>query len=139
MGFEAPRTIFNLKFVDEEMEGLQIRACSPSMGEFFEVSKLADFADQDIKPEDLPKLMPVFELFINSIKSWNLENDGVPVPITVAGLFKQDHPFIFKIIDAWMNAVASVPGPLVKPSQDGVQFPVALTIPMEPLLENQAS
>lgn len=138
MGYEAPKRVFKLKFEDEDMQGLEVRATSPSMGDFMEISKLADLANREVTVEDLDKVMPVFDLFVDNLQSWNLEKSGEPVPLTRAGLFTGELPWIMKVVDGWMRAVASVPAPLVQPSQDGEQFPEQL-IPMEPLSLSQAS
>ncbi len=139
MGYEAPKKTFKINFDDEDMAGLVIRATSPSMGDFMEIAKLADLANKEVSAEDLQKIMPVFQLFVDNLIAWNLEHNGAPVELTIGGLFKQELPWIMRVIDGWMRAVASVPAPLVQPLQNGEQSAEQLMIPMEPLLQNQAS
>lgn len=139
MGYEAPKKTFKITFEDEDMAGLVIRATSPSMGDFMEIAKLADLANTKVSAEDLQKIMPVFDLFVENLVEWNLESKGVPVELTVQGLFRQELPWIMRVVDGWMRAVASVPAPLVQPLPNGEQFQEQLMIPMEPLSQNLAS
>ena len=139
MGYEAPKKTFKINFADEDMAGLVIRATSPSMGAFMEIAQLAELANKEVSAEDLEKIMPVFQLFIDNLVEWNLELNGSPVELTVTGLFKHELPWIMRVVDGWMRAVASVPAPLVQPLQNGEQSVEQLMIPMEPLSQSQAS
>lgn len=139
MGYEAPKKLYRLLFADEEMAGLEVKAVAPAMGEFLDIAQLAELANKaELTPADIHKVMPVFDLFIGCVRTWNLERDGVPVPVTVAGLLGEEMPFIMQMVDGWMRAVATVPTPLAKPSGDGATSPEA-SIPMEPLSQSRAS
>lgn len=138
MGFEAKKKTFKLVFADPEMAGLEVRAKSPAMDVFVGLTKLADLDTGTVSIKDMPQIESLFEHFADCLISWNLEEDGVPVPTTKEGLYSQDLDFILEIIKAWVDAVASVPSPLGKPSGDGTQSP-AVSIPMEPLSPSLAS
>lgn len=141
MGFKAPKQIYRLVFPEgDDLAGLEIRAVAPAFGAFLDLAKLAELVNVDkIKPEDIEKIRPVFDLFVKCVRSWNLEDDDDrPLPVSYGSLLTLDLPVLMRIVDAWMRVVASVPPPLAKPSGDGDTFPEA-SIPMETLSPSLAS
>lgn len=138
MGFEAPRKIYKLIFADEDMEGLEVRVRTTSMGNILAMAELDGMDAAHLSPEDIIKLRESFGFLADALVSWNLEEDGVAVPTTVDGLLSQDPEFIFGIIKAWTGVMTTVPAPLAPPSQDGSQLP-GVSIPMEDLTSNLAS
>lgn len=133
MGFKAKATILKLKFVDEEYEGLEIRAKSPSMGSFLEIAEIADVDVGSADAEEVAAVLKLFEHFIGSVVDWNLEDDdGVPIPKTVDGLKTLDIDFVMDIVGAWMDGVKGLSPGLPQPSGSGPPSPEA-SIPMEAL------
>lgn len=133
MGFKAKATILKLKFVDDEYEGLEIRAKSPSMGAFLEIAELADVDVTSADADDVAAVLKLFEHFVNSVKDWNLEDDdGEPVPTTVDGLKTLDINFVMDVIGAWMDGVKGMSPGLPPPSESGPPSQEA-SIPMEAL------
>lgn len=139
MGFKAKATILKLKFVDEEYEGLEIRAKSPSMGTFLEIAELADVDVTSADAEDVAAVLKLFEHFIDSVKDWNLEDDdGVPVPKTVDGLKSLDIDFVMDLVGAWMDGLKGLSPGLPQPSGSG-QPSLEASIPMEDWSQNLKS
>ncbi len=132
MGYERKRKIFKLVFADEEMDGLEVKAGSPSLETFLKLQKMAGVT---VGMEEFAELVGHFT---DSLISWNLTEDGVPVPVTAEGVRSQDPEFILAAMDSWMDAVNGVDAPLAAPSRDGDPSLVA-SIPMEPLPASQAS
>lgn len=125
MGYQ--RKIYKLVFDDPEMNGLEVRARSVSIGAMRKV--------QETNDEFL-----MMELFSKALVSWNLEDDGVPVPATLEGLQDQDADLVLAIVGAWMGTIAGVPdaSPLDDASNSGKPS-LEASIPMEPLSASQAS
>ena len=132
MGFQNKRKIFKLTFSDPESEGLEVRAKSPTMDDYLTLQGMAGVE------VGMQKFSELIGLFAKSLLSWNVEDDGVPIPATLEGAKTLEPDFLLEIMDAWMDAVNGVDAPLGKPSEDGDPSLVA-SIPMEPLSESQAS
>lgn len=133
MGYRRPVKTYVLEFEDPEMHGLIVRARKASVKQLMEIMDLADAVREKPTKEEINEL---FGVFADQIKSWNLEDeDGVPVPATLAGLISQDFEFVMPVIYAWIDAIQGVPAPLAQNSGDGApsppEAPVALSIPME--------
>ncbi len=134
MGFKAPRKLFVLKFEDEKYEGLVVKAKSLPVGQFLEMGELASgFAKSDKKSFDPKIVVEMFSIFSKSLHEWNLEDDnGDPIPTTVDGLQTLELDFVMLLVEAWMDAIASVSVPLDKKSNNG-GTPSTESLPMEPL------
>lgn len=140
MGFERKRKIFKLVFTgDEDLEGLEVYTRSLSVGQMLQLVKLADKAgmvDGDPETVDTDKLSPenvaaveaMLGYFAKALKSWNLEDNGKPVPATLKGVQDQDLDFILRLIGEWMSAIGGVSPSLGKASSSGPLFP-AVSIP----------
>lgn len=137
MGFDA-ETIYNLTFEDGKLSGLEVRAAAPTLGDTLKLAPLAKFEHQQVGPEDLPTVMPAFEVFAASLIDWNLERRGKPVPATYDGLLQLDPSLAMLLIDAWMRAFVHVATPLAMPSSGGGTSAVP-PLPMEALSPSQAS
>lgn len=140
MGFTPKSTEYKLVFADPDMAGLEVITTSPSMGVFIDLTALASLDPAD--PEALSRLSEVdkmFSHFAESLISWNLEDKHKnPIPPTKEGLYTQKLDFILVVIQAWVQATASVSAPLSKGSSVGGPSPVA-SIPMETLSPSLAS
>lgn len=121
MGYVRKKKIFVLTFEDPDLEGLEVRASSTSLGALLELVSLADIGKgKKFGIEDIEKLDDLFQLFAGCLLSWNLEEEGgAPVPTTVAGLKSQELDFVLDLIMAWMDGVVSTPAPLPPRSNDG--------------------
>ncbi len=146
MGYKRQRKIHVLRFAEDtgDLEGLEVRVYSLSVGQLLDMSRLTDAANRST--EDSERL---FTDFAAALISWNLEdeaglddegvsNEPVPVPATLDGVRSCDLDFILRIVKAWMDAIAKVPDPLTSPSGSGPRFPEG-SLPMEPLSPNQTS
>ena len=138
MGYEANHKVFKLTFADEELDGLEVTIRSTSMGNILRMAELDEMNPTALTKEDIVKLREVFGILSKAMLSWNLEEEGVPIPTTVDGLLDQDPEFVMSIIKAWTRAMTAVQAPLATPSQDGEPSLVA-SIPMEPLSESLVS
>ncbi|SRR6266403_655593 len=120
MGYKRGKKTYKLVFEDDEFDGLVVRTGPVNLGEYFEAVKLEG--------------EPLIELFASKLVEWNLEEeDGAPVPATLAGLYTQDREFVRTLVRSWFKTVAGISDPLPLPSEDGEQSQVGSTIPMEPL------
>lgn len=139
MGFVPNRKVYKLRFVDEEMAGLVVRAESVPLGVFLDVAEWIDVNPRSVDPEDIRKVTSLFTTFAEALVDWNVEKpDGAPVPANLDGLRAQDADFALAIIFAWYEAIGSVSTPLGATSSAGGPSP-APPIPMEPLSRSRAS
>lgn len=136
MGFKVNRTVFVLKFGDPELLGLRVVAKKPSMGEQLDTINLLDLANLSLptmKAEDGERIKEGFRFFGRFLVEWNLEEeDGTPVPCTPDGLLGLEDGLATSIVDAWVQAVSSVPKDLKEKSNVGLRS-VVESIPTEPL------
>lgn len=134
MGYRRQRPTYHLVFADEEYAGLEVKVRSGSVKTYRAIASLAghEFSDPP-SPEDLARQAALDEAFVSVLVSWNVEDDdGQPVPATLAGLESLDLPFVLAIVLAWMEAVAGgVGGPLPQPSADGRAPSIVASLPME--------
>lgn len=153
MGFEAPRVIVKLDFTDTDLEGLEVRMRSQSVEELSQAtSRMAAMAavakrmlDMDVGDEESAKkafadidadsvsgVREVFRDFAAHLVSWNLQEDGVPVPATLEGVNAQDSTFILRLARAWQEAISGVGTPLPQGLRTG-RPPDLQSIPTETL------
>lgn len=136
MGYQRP--IIKLTFDDPEMAGFEARAERLTIDGMLKVSTMAELDSADWSKREA-MLEELFTALADALLSWNLEDrKGNPVPLTPAGLRKQDMQFITQITGALTRASADVPAPLAPASPNGEQFQEAL-IPMETLSPNLLS
>lgn len=139
MGYVRQRKLYRLRFDDEEMAGLVVRAKSVPLGAFLEMVKLMDLDTSSVTPEDAEHLDELFSRFAGALVDWNLEEpEGVPVPATFEGLKSQDIDFTMQILRAWIAALSQVPDFLPPGSSNGERS-LEVSIPMEPLSPNPPS
>lgn len=134
MGYKREKKVYKLKFEDAQYDGLEVKVKSLTMGELVGFTKLLEIKNNKADSEEsLDAFDQLLENFSKSLVSWNLEDeDDTPVPTTKEGLMSQDPEFIFYVIESWLEAVAGVPTPLSRPSENGKPSLVA-SIPMETL------
>lgn len=132
-GFKRNRKRYRLVFDDPELTGFEVLMGSLTISEFTKLTGAFAGVTAD-KPEDgVDGVGPLLETFAGKIISWNLEDDdGKPVPATLAGVQEQEMDFIMPVITAWMDAIASVPKAPPAPANGTGTFP-EVSLPMEPL------
>lgn len=135
---KAKATLYKLVFEDPQFEGLEITTRSTSMAGLLGMAQLADVAGGKATSAELSQLRPLLERFVSCVVEWNLEDDGVAVPVTIDALLDQDPDFVMATVMAWTEAISGVPDPLGETSNGGGQS-LAGSIPMETLSVNQAS
>lgn len=149
MGYERGTT-FVLTFEDPSFEGLEVRARGISTGHLFRILDLVEMLEEkNLSPAQIKQLDTLFRVFAGcpagctaahedqggnhyarKLKSWNLTEDGEPVPATYEGLMSQDFEFTQTLVEAWLDGMVGTPGPLDESSTDGGQFQEE-SIPME--------
>jgi hypothetical protein len=139
-GFRRQARTIVLHFTGE-LEGLEVRARSVSVGTITRMLELAQKVQGKLAPEDIGIIGELFGTFAAAVVSWNLEHeergaDGatswVPTPISVAGLEKHDGDFVLDMIMAWIDGAIGTPGETGKESPDGKPS-VEASMPMETL------
>jgi hypothetical protein len=133
MGYKRKAKNYVLAFEDPEMEGLEVRIKSMSVGKVREfLRRSRDDADSSFDP---------FADFEDCLLSWNLtDDDGEPVPPTREGIDALDIDFVNHLIKAWMETITGVSDadPLDGRSSFGEPSLVA-SLPMVPLSTSRAS
>jgi len=138
MGYKRKPRQYKLKFQGDEYEGFECLMGSLSVDEFIEMTNLAmRFQNSQAGNEDVGRM---FEIVANQIISWNLEDDeGKPIIPDAPNLRAQDFDFVMTIQMSWMNAMASVPAPLLSGSDNGRTTPEDMTTALANLSRSQAS
>jgi hypothetical protein len=120
MGFRPEPTIYNLKFKDTPLDGLEVRASCCSVAEYNEMLKAAVASGGTISAETLEENDRMLQLFCNHLVSWNLEDlAGQPVPTNRAGIDSQERPLVAQLITAWQVALVNIPNPSKPDSPNG--------------------
>jgi hypothetical protein len=118
MGYRKVPTIHTLDKVGEE-DGLVVRLKSIKFGKLRKLMRLTD-ADETADEA----LGEIFDLMLENIVSWNLEDEqGTPVPLTAEGLEDQETDLIMDIIEAWIEKMTGSGESLGKDSPSGESFP----------------
>ena len=131
MGFERPVKLFTLQFRDGRYPGLEVKVRSLSTRQFLQVAGMAEVAMEKLADAG-PVIDELAARTAASIASWNLEDDGVPVPVSAESLLEQEWEFFIDIVMAWLDAIGGVSPPLPNGSNGTGQLPEA-SIPMAPL------
>lgn len=141
-GFTVPRRLFDLDLSDfEELAGLVVKVKAISTGELLDMD--AEVPDLDVGGGWTQGMSSKFEYlieqFVATLVEWNMnEEDGTPVPATVAGVRSLEIPTTIQIIVSWLTNSAGVSRSEGKASASGVSPEVA-SLPMETLSESPAS
>lgn len=137
MGYKHQAKVFKFKFDDSEPEyaGLEIKLKSLPMKDFLKISRMEG---TDHSEEELEE---VINLLVNSIVSWNVEEESndAPVPVSRDALLEIfDLSFILFLITNWMEKMSDVDANLKKASPSTGTSQV-VQLPMAPLSESHAS
>jgi hypothetical protein len=109
-GFQIGRR-FVLDFTDTDAAGAVVKCGSASVAEVLEIYK------------DVTTIERESEIVAAHITEWNLEDDGVPVPITAAGLMSLEVPFRALIVAEWLEATRGITAPFDRRSNGGGPSP----------------
>jgi hypothetical protein len=132
-GYKRKSKNYVLAFEDPEMDGLEVKVKSLSVGKVREFLAKSRANEVDVDG--------TFDDFEKALLSWNLlDDDDQPVPTNREGIDGQDVDFIMAIVTAWMETITGVPDadPLDGRSNSGEPSLVA-SLPMVPLSASQAS
>ena len=122
-GFELSRPA-TIVFTDSAFEGAEVEIDTLiSLRELFEMRKASAALD------DSDDTGPVVPLLLRHIRSWNIELDGRPVPLTKAGIESLPQPLIAAILGGWHDAVTEVPAPLGRRPANGPSSPETESTP----------
>ena len=155
MGYRRDKT-YVLAFADEEFAGLEVRARGASINQvmgLMDLVRLSDLKDvTTITAEDRRELDRLFRLFVgcpkacdwehedqggnhyvSKIRSWNLEDEGVPVTPDYAGYMGMDMEFQMALVFGWLEAVVGTGGGDLGKDSDSGGPPGAGSIPMDAL------
>lgn len=127
MGFTRKRKIYKLDFSGTEYDGLVVKVGGLTTGEYLDFVTLTATVD-----EDENQTGSMVTMLADHLKSWNLEEDGEPVPCTLEGLRANDLQMNMAIIRAWTTAMSGVPEETEKKSDSGVS-PLLGSLPTETL------
>jgi hypothetical protein len=120
MGFEAPRTVYQMDFADTEYAGLEVAVRATTVDELLTLMELIDGRDE------AKGVRRLFGAFADILVGWNVTRDGHPVPTDEDGLLSLEEPFATAIILAWQRNLVSAPPPLPGTSPSGKSSPEAL-------------
>lgn len=126
MGFE--RRVYKLVWPDEShWAGLEVRMRPMPIATLEEIGRL--HAKTGNSPEENLAMLPAMAAIVQEgIVSWNLTDNGVPVPCTDVGA--EGVELVTAILTAWQQVANEVNAPLPQGSPDGEPSREAL-IPME--------
>jgi len=128
MGFPRKRKVYQLDFAGTEWDGLEVKVRGLTTGEYLELVSLSGPTDEGDKEID-----GMVRLFSSHLVSWNLTDDGVPVPTTYEAVRENDFQMNSAIINAWTQALAGVPDDTAKKLPSG-ETPLMASIPTETML-----
>ncbi len=135
MGFQ--RKQYKLMWPEgHELHGLEVTVGGMSVDELGTLSGMRDRAEGAKSFEQVDEML---KIFAHHLRSWNYEDDGVPIETTVEAIkAKADFREVLQVMLSWMEEVSDVPRPLAKSSTSGERFQVELP-PMEVLSPNLQS
>lgn len=120
MGFKLKRKTYLLEFEDPEFEGLMVEVTSAPLGQFIDLSNMAQLAEQKDEAAAVEATLTLFKSFADCLVTWNLEDENdKPVPATFEGLKTLDVEAAMYIIQSWMTAIGGVSAPLGSASTGG--------------------
>lgn len=116
MSFKRKRKVYNLDFEGTEYDGLRVKVRGLTTGEYLDLVSLgAPSTEGDKETEKM------LQLFSSHLVWWNLEDDETdePVPTSFEGVKSNDFTMNMAIINAWTDAIATVPEKTGKKSGSG--------------------
>lgn len=145
-GYTVKKTIFRLKFADEEFAGCQVRVRASSVAELIALSsEITDLRLDGSWSNDMSQHVELLmETFAEKLVDWNLEEEneedpegeGTPIPATLAGLHGLEISVVVRLLASWLTGSAGVAPDLSEGSESG-EPSLEASIPMEPLSPSQ--
>lgn len=135
MGFEKKHRIYDLDFTGTGLEGLTLKARGMTMREALDVGATFDVLNEikeKVTEEQKVRIHEALDFFASRIVEWDLEEDGVPVPVSGGALLDLDLTDTMLALAAWQDAVTDVPAPLEQRSNAGSKWegePIPMVIP----------
>lgn len=128
MGFKRKRKVYKLDFAGTEYDGLEVKVSGLTTGEYLELVSLGGPTESEGREAE-----GMIKMFAKHLISWNLEDeDGKPLPTTYDAVSENDFTMNTSIVNAWTNALASVPDETAKKSLSG-ESSLVESIPTESL------
>jgi hypothetical protein len=127
MGFQRKRKVYKLDFEGTEWDGLVVTVRGLTTGEYLDFVSVTAMAESDENQTG-----GMVEMLADHLVSWNLEEDGVPVPCNLDGVRANELPMNMAIVRAWTEAMSGVPEETEKKSVTG-DAPLLESIPTESL------
>jgi hypothetical protein len=117
MGYCPEPTTYRLEFEGADMDGLQVKMGSLTVGEYGKMVRMMTVTKRDEAGDANDEIVRMFSA---SLISWNVEDkSGQPVPTTLAGVETQEQRFILRLFTAWHKAMEEVGDDLEKDSPSG--------------------
>lgn len=127
MAFQRKRKVYRLLFDGTEYEGLEVSIHGLTTGEYLELVTLTGSSGESNNETE-----QLLKLFAKHLVSWNLQEEGEPVPTSFAGVSSNDLSMNMFIVDAWTDAMVKPSASTEKKSLAG-DPPLVASIPMETL------
>lgn len=127
MAFQRKRKVYKLDFEGTEYDGLVVKVGGLTTGEYLDFVTVTASSD-----EDENQTAAMIQMLADHLKSWNLEEDGQPVPATLEGLKSNDLQMNMAVVRAWTASMGEVPEETEKKSVPGENLPLE-SIPTESL------
>lgn len=129
MGAGYQRKTYTLRWPEGHVHhGLVVKLRGLSINQLNTVQSMRGVKSEDDLSAEL--FDEVLSILAGRMISWNLEDDGIPVPATKESLADEDFGMVTDIITSWTKAVTGVSAPLGARSNSGAPFPEE-SIPME--------
>lgn len=130
MGFERRRKTFRLDFTGTDLEGLEMDMLGMTISEMLEMDNLQATAAAGTPAEQKQKAIELLEFISSKVVSWNLTENGEPVPVSKEALMELDSADFWLAAARWREAAEGVPAPLEQRSNGGKRWEGA-PIPMD--------
>lgn len=136
VGVQVPKRTYVLQFGDapgdEDLAGVEIKVRPPTVAESLEHHDMSWYRDPTTsEAERTKRLAELYAVFAGRLVSWNLDDDGVPLPATLDGLHALPQDVGGRILGSWLWETATVPRPLPQDSNTGSASVDESQIPME--------
>ncbi len=130
MGFEFSPKVYELKFTDGDLAGLEVTVGSLSIADLLRMDLTFDGAPDDPVEASARRVETRLEIFTSALRSWNLTADGEPVPVDLASVKAQPSSLVLRVIGEWWRVLEAVPVPLPNGSSDTPASDLEQSIPM---------
>jgi hypothetical protein len=127
MGYKRKAKVYKLSFQDEEYDGLIVRIERPILRDYY------GLFSRDSEIPFVERETAIVEIVVKYLVEWNLlDDDDVPVPITLEGILSTDPELMAEVVHQWIRAIGGVNEDLGKDSTSGERAMEA-SLPMDEL------